>query len=322
MRLRFFFTQTDQDEPRWDAIDRHWVTRMKEQLLASGTPRHALTEDPDEADVILFWEPHQDSQMLWAPRLRTHPLVQRYPDKAFTVWLDDAPLGFLPRLYTSLPERLYDATRHRTWIYWRPQNPFVHSVERHVATRPSLASFQGAYTHYVRQWLFDLAPRFAREDIIIRESPNHRSPSDPNLAGDQRRYVELILDAKFSLCPRGNGTGTFRLQESMSLGRTPVIISDEWVPIEGPDWNQCAVFIAEEQLEHLPTVLRRYEDRWEEMGRNARAAWEHWFRPEDYALHALDRITDIYTHRRHDEHTHFTRWDELIAPERRLRGRD
>jgi hypothetical protein len=112
------------------------------------------------------------------------------------------------------------------------------------------------------------------------------------------------------------------VQESMSLARAPVIISDEWVPIEGPDWNQFAIFISEEQLEQLPTVLRRCEDRWEEMGRNARAAWERWFRPEDYAIHALDRITDIYTHRRHDEHAHFAHWDDLIAAERRLRGLD
>lgn len=323
MRLKFFFTQTAHEDQCWGSDGAGWSAQMKAQVLASGTTRHLLTDDPDEADVILFWEPHQDSQVIWAPRIRAHPLVHQYPNKSFVVWLDDAPLGFLPGLYTSLPARLFDRTRHRAWIYWRLQNPFVLQAKEPREQPRFLASFHGGYSHHVRRWLFDRAPQFERHNIRVIRTEHRRfapNPHDPALADDQRHYVEMIQASKFSLCPRGNGTGTFRVQESMCLGRAPVIISEEWVPVEGPDWNSFAIFLHSENLDQLPAILRTYEHAWEAMGRNARTAWERWFRPRDYALHALDLITNIYTHRTHDERTHFARWNQMIAAERHLRG--
>lgn len=318
MGLRFLFTQTDHEDQIWGSDGSDFALRMRDQVLASGTDEYEITDDPDRADIILFWEPHQDSQVIWAPRLRAHPLIHEFPHKAFVVWLDDAPLGFLPGLYTSLPKRLFHEARHRTWIYYRLQNPFVHTVgkEQRDVVPQYLASFRGSNRHHVRRWLLKRKEPFAPEGIILTQTKHAQfcaNPSAPELEPEQRAYVETILDSKFSLCPRGNGAGSFRLQESMALGRAPVIISDDWVPVIGPQWDEFAIFVREDDIRHLPRILRDHEERWKEMGDKAREAYETWFLPEQYAVHALDQIAALYRSREHDERAYIAQWDDMIA---------
>jgi hypothetical protein len=62
----------------------------------------------------------------------------------------------------------------------------------------------------------------------------------------------------------------------MQLGRVPVVLSDEWVPPQGPPWGDFAIRLAESRLDEIPAVLRRHEHRAQEMGAAARRAWEEW----------------------------------------------
>ena len=295
---------------------------MKNQLLQARDPRFAATDDPDEADLIVFWEPHQDSQTIFAPRLRAHPLVHRYPNKAFVVSVEDRPLGFLPGLYTSLHARLHHPKRHRTWIYYRLQNPYLQARrdERQDVVPNNLASFTGANSDHVRAALFAMKDRVILDRIVVEASTRSRfsaSPNDPSLRESQIAYIDAMLDAKFSLCPRGNGAGSYRLQESLAVGRPPVIISDAWVPVAGIDWNQFAVFIKERNLRHLPVILREREPHWRQMARKARETYESWFRLETYAVNALHHIAAIHRQRTHDERTFIARWDEMIEARER-----
>jgi hypothetical protein len=93
----------------------------------------------------------------------------------------------------------------------------------------------------------------------------------------ERRYARILTESAFVLCPRGGGTATFRLFEAMMLGRVPVIISDEWVPPSGPDWESFSVRVEEAEIERLPTILAERESEAEAMGVTARAAWLEWF---------------------------------------------
>jgi len=291
---------------------------MKNQLLQARDPRYAATDDPEEADLIVFWEPHQDSQTVLAPRLRAHPLVHQYPNKAFVVSVEDAPLGFLPGLYTSLPAQLHHPKRHRTWIYYRLQNPYLHARrdDRQDVVPCNLASFTGASSCSVRAELFDMKDRLARRRIVVKATRRRRfavNPNDPSLRKSQIAYIDAMLDAKFSLCPRGNGAGSYRVQESLAVGRPPVIISDEWVPVADLDWNQFAVFIEEKDLRHVPSILCEREPHWPEMARKARETYESWFRLDTFAVKALQHIAAIHRQRTHDERTFIAQWDEMIA---------
>src|SRR5207248_721307 len=133
-------------------------------------------------DLIVFWEPHQDSQTIFAPRLRAHALVHRYPNKAFVVSVEDSPLGFLPGLYTSLPARLHHPERHRTWIYYRLQNPYLHARrdERQDVVPHNLASFTGANSDHVRAALFAMKDRVILDRIVLKATTRSRFSANPN----------------------------------------------------------------------------------------------------------------------------------------------
>jgi hypothetical protein len=64
-----------------------------------------------------------------------------------------------------------------------------------------------------------------------------------------------MADAMFSLCPRGHGSGTIRLYESMKMGRACVILSDESVPNEGVDWESSSIRVPKADVAGVPDLL-------------------------------------------------------------------
>jgi len=319
MRLKLFFTQTKHEDQVWGSEGCDWAILMRDQILRSDDPRYEMTDQPEQANIIVFWEPHQRSQVIRIPRLRAHPLVQQFPNKVFVVSVEDAPLGLLSGLYTCLPAWRHHPHRHRTTLYYRTQNPFLRSLRagRHVASPPYLASFLGSPSHALRRRLFEMAESLDAHNIKITETPYNRFliPQDPELLPGQLVFLDTILDAKFSLCPRGNGAGSYRLQESLALGRAPVIISDAWVPVAGLEWNRFAIFVSEDSLENLPEILREHEPRWKEMGDLAKQTYESHFSQPVFALRAVERIVSIYKGRNHDERDFYSQWDQILAEE-------
>jgi hypothetical protein len=322
MSLPVYFTCTEQEPQAWGMAGADWPERMAKEYAACGDSRYDLVQDPEKAELIVFWEPFQKSQETWAPKLRAHPLVRSQPNKVFIVTPEDRPMGFLSGLHCSLPRRLFNPKRHRTWIYQGTLNPYI---ENYASIFPEImphrqAAFVGARSHAVRGALFENRALLESQGIFVAETGNcqfNTAPEDATHKEPQLRYIENILKSKFSLCPRGTGTGSFRMQESLALGRAPVILSDDWVPIAGPDWKKCAIFVAERKVRELPAILREREADWQTMGRAARATWLEFFQPKTYARNALRQIEDIRTQRTHDEADYFATWDKLIAREKR-----
>ena len=56
----------------------------------------------------------------------------------------------------------------------------------------------------------------------------------------RHRFREVLEASKFVLCPRGQGTSSIRLYETLASGRVPVIIADDWVARRGPDRDRCS----------------------------------------------------------------------------------
>ena len=92
-----------------------------------------------------------------------------------------------------------------------------------------------------------------------------------------KEYAKAILDSQFVLCPAGWGPATYRLFETMEMGRVPVILSDEWVPPPGPRWDEFSIRVPENRAGEISAILSNYSDRHEIMGRLARSSWEQWF---------------------------------------------
>lgn len=244
---------------------------------------HSLTENPQEADFILFIDFHQHSGDWWMGAFFRHPLVVSYPDKICVYDERDYPIYSAPGIYVSLSRRNQHQQSQCSGCYFTLKNDLVETMRTSLVEPDLLFSFMGSMSHPVRREVMKLSHPTA----IVEDTSkfNFFQDTDDQLAqqrvhNQKKRYREITERSKFVLCPRGAGTSSFRLFETLALGRVPVILSDDWSPVPGPDWDECAIFVPEAKISELPHLLEERESEFETLSANARAAWNTWFAPE------------------------------------------
>jgi Exostosin family len=102
----------------------------------------------------------------------------------------------------------------------------------------------------------------------------NRANSEGNLEALElllRQFIGLCQRSKFVLCPRGVGVSSMRLFESMAMARSPVILSDEWVPLPTIPWEQFSIRVAESDWAKIPEILKNHEQNAEEFGLRAKS---------------------------------------------------
>jgi hypothetical protein len=277
---------------------------------------HALSTDPDSADLILLLDAHQHPDD-WAMRgVRTHPYVRAYSPKLFVYDERDNPRDSLPGVYVSMPRRQFDPNRHRAgaYFYLKTDTRAARSVEPDL-----LFSFQGRRVSAVRHEL--LTVRHPRAVVEDTSAYDFFGPHAPTADGAKRRYCEVMGRSKFVICPRGAGTSSYRLFEALAGGRVPVILSDDWVAPRGIAWEKCSVRLPEHRAAAVGPTLEELEPVWPEMSAAASATFDLSFAPEvwfhtvveacrtlrDAGAHGLTRqwTTGIYwrSAARHFKHT-------------------
>ena len=266
--LKLLITSAHEHHPCLDAL-------REAAALASGR-RHLLADSAEAADAILFVENvHFDD--LRCTRLLRHPLLQRFPDKCFVYNEADKPWDVMRGLYCSLPPRLFAADRHVPFIYLGMRNPHVGEVVHRRTERRWLYSFMGAMSHPCRRSLLALDD----EAGLLRDTSGfdvwHADPLERERRA--RDYTDALAESLFVLCPRGIGTASLRLFETLEAGRAPVIIADDWLPPPHIDWS-FALQVAERDIGAIPELLRAHAHEAEARGRAARAAWASAYAPE------------------------------------------
>jgi hypothetical protein len=237
--------------------------------------RPDLTEvsDPGEADVIVLHEAWSYKDSRYSKRLRRDPIVGRYPQKLLTINGDDAANGLLRGAYASIGANRFDPLLHRAVPYhYFPNTAILANGPQANPEPPFLASWRGNLkSSIVRRRLHKKFSGHPRFKIETSESWLNHSTDE------MKHYVDLLLSAKFSLCPTGWAAATFRIYESMALGVCPVILADHFVAPLGPDWSSFCLRVPEHKLPELESILLEKESEAMEMGRRARAAWERHF---------------------------------------------
>jgi hypothetical protein len=234
---------------------------------------HGLTDEPAEAEVILFVESTANAGPYFE-RVRRHPVYRRWRSKCFLFSSTDRVVPLLPGIYASIERRWYWPAWTRSGGYLGIREGGELRYRPDAGPRRYLFSFVGSSTtHRVRRRLVRLGHP---EALLIDTSAESRAARPPQ-EEYRRRYAQSIAQSAFVLCPRGGGASTFRLFETMMLGRPPVIVSDQWVPPSGPDWGSFSIRVAERDLERLPGLLEDRRAESETMGEAARAAWNDWF---------------------------------------------
>jgi hypothetical protein len=256
---------------------------------------HSLCDDAEQADAILFLDGHQHYQDMELTAIRQHPLVVRHREKAFVYSEVDQPWCAMPGLYVSMPKSALEPQRQRACAYISLPN--ASAEPRPLPQEPDalLFSFMGRGGNRTRERL--LKVKHARAHVEDTSASDFFGTHDEKIAKQKERYADVMGRSKFVLCPKGAGTSSFRIFETLSAGRVPVILSDEWAPPIGPDWNRCMVIVAEGNVERVGAVLEKVEGEFPAMAAAAWKAWEEWF-ASDVKFHRMaEALADIMSKR-------------------------
>jgi hypothetical protein len=71
-------------------------------------------------------------------------------------------------------------------------------------------------------------------------------------------FKEIMERSVFSLCPRGYGKTSFRINEALNLGSIPVYIYDDpWIPfLDKISFDEYGILIHESQISNIDTILK------------------------------------------------------------------
>lgn len=252
-----------------------------ERLAASDRfGEHALASDPGEADLILFTQCHMVD---WRLRtIREHPLAKKHWDAVMVYDERDRPWRSFPGVYVSASARQFDDRMQRAWAYCKAPEVVTSSVNPDL-----LFSFVASDSHRCRKPLF----RLRHPDALVEEVRDFMfwDSAAPGFADRRASYQNTLARSRFVLCPRGRGTSTFRLYEALAAGRVPVILSDDWVPPSGPDWERFCLRWPEGTVDGLVELLEERNRDWPSMSAAAVRAHNAFF-TTDASFH---RIVDL-----------------------------
>lgn len=266
------------------------ILQFKRTTRESGV---AFVDSPQAADAILLFEEWGTRFHNYRDVLAEEPLIRDHWQKVLTINCDDLGRGFLPGLYTSLNPRNFDPGMHRACAYPYVYNELLGQSGGDRCEPPSAApilySFRGTdLSHPIRTSLVKACVSDPLASIKVVRETFHKHDDAQKLA-----YIEEIRNSKFVLCPRGWSPASYRLFEVMQLGRAPVIIADDWLPIANVPWEDFAIRIRECDVSSVRSVLRQRAKEADALGHAARRAYEQFFAPDALFVFMLKAIREL-----------------------------
>ena len=265
----------------------HESTELLEDIQSSLTKRgYTTTRSAADADAIIINEKTSFKEWRYIKRLVDDPAIGQWVHKTYTINTDDCATGLLKGVYTSIPRKRLNQSIHAVVPYARYPNEYVLSGTNPSQEKKYLASWRGNTDSNpgLRCKLAGALEGLPDFKIETTDSwLNHGSQ-------EKQTYVNLILSSKFSLCPGGWAPASFRIYESMALGIPPVIVADQCVLPDGPDWESCSIRIEEKCISKIPGILKERSTEHVTMGSAARREWERYFSPEIVADYYTDRL--------------------------------
>lgn len=270
---------------------------------------HTLCDSAEDADVIVFVENTHFDDYLYK-KVRQHPFAQQFPEKTFMYNEADKPWSALPGLYCSMPRRFFQHSKQVAFPYISTPNDFIKDVHTWDVEKRWLFSFVGSTSHRCRNDVVALT----NDDSGVHDTSefNVWDCTDDTKAAVGKHFAQTMAESHFMLCPRGIGTSSYRLFETLEAGRAPVIIANQWVPTPHISWD-FAVRVDERDIKSIPGLLRSISDEAEDRGKAARAAWESAYAPEVMFDTAAESLAWLLEERRHTEANHPVRKLRKVA---------
>lgn len=235
-----------------------------------------FVRNPDIADIIIIFENFSFKHLDYMINLKKDSFIRRYAHKIYTINYDDTVFGFLPGCYTSLTPNNFIKNFHIASCYPKEYNQELVDFRKQYEFKfnPNLLfSFRGSdKSNPIRKKLFKKLP--SNKAWILTKT---NTAFYEHTGAEKKVFIEEILNSHFVLCPRGSSPSTYRMYEAMSLGRCPVIISNDWVPQVGIDWDSCSIRIPESEIQHIPKILESQITKATELGLNSFLTWNSFF---------------------------------------------
>ncbi len=200
-----------------------------------------FTENPDDADRIIFIDLHQAHHLDVRRIVSKHHLYKNHKNKIL-VWNEkDRPLFDVRGLYVNVPRYLTnDVTIVPIPYLFVPADPLFHGTNFSTSRRTLTCTYRGTNTHKCRKVLSQLQI----PDCSLIDSTLSKSLPKHDFLAELDRSIH-------ALCPRGHGLTSFRLYEVMARGCLPVIIADSWVPPMGIAWQSFCTFVDEKDTKQF-----------------------------------------------------------------------
>ena len=274
----------------WQAAE---LKRLAGGCRSVGT---VFVEKVDEADIVLITDLDYDDEadVVFSSFLR-NPLWRAYPEKCFVLTECDDPPSYLHGIHASARRSQSRFGRFASCAY-----PFHRRVYDLPPPAPEalpghekdlLFSFAGRPTHRVRRRLC----RMKFPDCVLQETDAGAlsKTGSAEKCASRQRFWDLMQRSKYALCPRGRGSSSVRLFESLELGVAPVIIADDWIPCRGPNWDDFAIFVREKDIRRIHSIVKEHESEYVERGRKARLAHEQFFAENTYWAFLIETVNYI-----------------------------
>jgi glycosyltransferase involved in cell wall biosynthesis len=244
-----------------------------------------ISTDDENPDIVLYLEYGYNGL---TDLLRAINLVRKYPlAKHFLYSESDWAFPILPGAYPSLTKRVDWATG---WCYLPRPNPVSQNGDFGPPEPDLLFSFLGRVgTHPLRETIRRLDTA-STPCIDIGDAVQRFGHYDYAIT-----YFDLLARSRFVLCPRGFGASSIRIFEAMSVGRVPVVISDEWQPPPGISWADISIVVPEKNVTNIPTLLRELDRKSKDMGEAAKQAFRENYSPEVFFDRLLLSLIQNYS---------------------------
>ena len=281
---------------------------LMRQLIENSSLSVEVVESPHQADIILFLEPCKWKDRSYIKLLSENLIFRNYAHKSYVYSIDDFSIAFLPGVYVNLEKRHHVRNFTLPCGYLFQANDLTEStyVKYKNIVPKYRACFRGTVNIPLRRKLIEADFHKNRPDYQI--NPVESNKWFKHDEDEKTSYLIEILNSKYVICPRGLGPASYRLFETMQLGRVPIIISDQWLPPYSLEWDSFSIRLKENQISSIPNMIEANEPRWGDMAKLARETWESHFAPTKQIDHLLNELILLSESPRPDADEYLRRW--------------
>ncbi len=115
--------------------------------------------------------------------------------------------------------------------------------------------------HRLLQAMLAFKGKLIKDINVINKFHHHIADRPPEYVARRRQeYLRSIRESMLVLCPRGTGANSIRFFETLSMGRIPVLISDDvMLPFERDiNYDEFILRIPEQDVEDVPQIILKW----------------------------------------------------------------